>query len=100
MELRRALAGDELEPTISHSSILRPIDVPEVEALVRWRHPERGFLAAGEFIPIAEAGGLSLALDGWVLRAACRQARAWCDAVCRFGSRSICLRRSCPTPAC
>jgi EAL domain-containing protein (putative c-di-GMP-specific phosphodiesterase class I) len=44
---------------------------------VRWRHPERGLLAANEFIPIADAGGFSLALDAWVLREACRQARAW-----------------------
>ena len=50
-----------------------------VEALVRWRHPERGLLDAGEFMPIADSSGASLALDAWVLREACRQARAWHD---------------------
>jgi len=47
------------------------------EALVRWRHPTRGMIAPGEFVPIAEDSGLILSLDAWVLHEACAQAVAW-----------------------
>ncbi|MEA2688233.1 MAG: hypothetical protein QOD51_840, partial [Candidatus Eremiobacteraeota bacterium] len=47
------------------------------EALVRWRHPERGILSPGEFIPMAEQSGAIIPIDRWVLHAACSQLRAW-----------------------
>ena len=53
-----------------------------VEALIRWRHPQRGILRPDQFIPVAEACGLMLAIGEWVLREACARARAWRDQGC------------------
>jgi diguanylate cyclase (GGDEF)-like protein/PAS domain S-box-containing protein len=51
-----------------------------VEALVRWRHPQRGIVPPADFVPVAERNGLIVALGHWVLWEACRQAKAWRDA--------------------
>jgi EAL domain-containing protein (putative c-di-GMP-specific phosphodiesterase class I) len=79
-ELRKAIGCDQFflmyQPQVD-SETGRIIGV---EALVRWRHPTRGIVSPGEFIPIAEKSGLIVALGKWVLHEACRQMKKWLDA--------------------
>ena len=82
-ELRTALDSDQL--TVFYQPVVALADgqVVAVEALVRWRHPTRGLLGPGEFLPVAEATGLILPLGRMVLRHACRQVLALSDAAGR-----------------
>ena len=76
-ELRGALARGEFE--LHYQPILNGATrtVCAAEALVRWRHPERGLIPPARFIPVAEQSGLILPLGEWIIGQACRDAASW-----------------------
>ncbi|WP_018873306.1 bifunctional diguanylate cyclase/phosphodiesterase [Thioalkalivibrio sp. ALJ16] len=75
--LRRAIANRELEVFYQPQLETNTGRITGVEALVRWRDPERGLIPPAVFIPVAEETGLIATLGAQVLRKACRQAVAW-----------------------
>jgi diguanylate cyclase (GGDEF)-like protein/PAS domain S-box-containing protein len=68
---------DELRVWFQPKLGLSDNDLCGFEALVRWQHPERGFLPPGEFIPLAEERGLIVPMDMWVFQEACRKSVEW-----------------------
>jgi diguanylate cyclase len=75
--LRRALERGELELFYQPKLDIKGGHVTGAEALLRWRHPERGLLEPAEFIGLADETGLIVPIDHWVMRTACEQSRAW-----------------------
>jgi diguanylate cyclase (GGDEF)-like protein/PAS domain S-box-containing protein len=78
--LRRALERKEFLLHYQPKVNLETGEITGVEALIRWRQPDRGLVPPSQFVPIAEDCGLIIQIGSWVLREACRQARAWQDA--------------------
>jgi len=80
-DLREALADDALE--LHYQPVVRVDDnmVVSFEGLMRWEHPERGFVSPGLFIPIAEESNLIIQLGDWALRRACEDALQWPQSV-------------------
>ena len=77
LDLRRALAEQEFE--VHYQPILRAgtLEPVALEALLRWRHPERGMVLPDDFIPLAEELGLIVPMGEWVMARACADAATW-----------------------
>ncbi|MFD2672597.1 bifunctional diguanylate cyclase/phosphodiesterase, partial [Marinicrinis sediminis] len=78
-EMRKALENEEFElhyqPQMDSSTGM----ICGMEALIRWNHPQRGFVSPGQFIPVAEETGLIIPISHWVLGEACKQNKRWQD---------------------
>jgi len=79
-ELREAIASEQLFLLYQPQVEIETGRIIGLEARVHWHHPTRGELGPAAFIATAESSGLIVPLDRWVIRAACRQSRQWCDA--------------------
>jgi diguanylate cyclase (GGDEF)-like protein len=80
-DLRKAIADEALEVYYQPCLSLLTNRITGCEALVRWRHPERGMVSPAEFIPIAEETGLINELGEWVLAKACAEATTWPEGI-------------------
>ncbi len=95
-DLRRAVKAQEFELNYQPLVDLASGRVSALEALVRWRHPERGLIPPDDFIPIAEEIGLVGAIGAWVLRQACAAAAEWPAGV-RVAVNVSAAQFKCPT---
>ena len=93
-DLRRAIERDELVIYYQPIVCLTDGNIKGFEALVRWNHPQRGFLLPQDFIPVAEETGLIISLDWWIVREACRQMRCWQDTFKNLPDLTICVNLS------
>src|SRR6266403_197234 len=87
--LRRALERQEFSLHYQPKINLKSGKITGAEALLRWTHPTRGPVSPAQFIPVAEDCGLILPIGNWVLREACKQARAWLDAGLLLGTMAV-----------
>jgi predicted signal transduction protein with EAL and GGDEF domain len=100
LDLRQAVADWSFEVHYQPVVDLRSEQVAACEALIRWRHPERGYIAPAEFVPIAEEIGLIDEIGDWVLNTACAEAAVWPQHVkvavnvspTQFKSRALALK--------
>jgi diguanylate cyclase (GGDEF)-like protein len=76
-DLRQALVRDQLSLAYQPQQDVKTGEINGFEALLRWKHAERGDIPPGQFIPIAEESDLILQVGDWVLREACREAASW-----------------------
>jgi diguanylate cyclase (GGDEF)-like protein/PAS domain S-box-containing protein len=95
-DLRQALVDGGFEIHYQPVVDLGNDVVTGCEALLRWRHPERGMISPAEFIPVAEDTGLIVELGEWVLRTACAEAASWPDHV-RLAVNVSPVQLKCPT---
>ena len=76
-EIRRALEENEFEVYYQPKVSVKSKSIAQVEALIRWNHPEKGLLLPEEFIPFAEENGLIIKVGGWVLEQCIHQIKTW-----------------------
>jgi diguanylate cyclase (GGDEF)-like protein len=77
IDLRNGLTREEFELHYQPIVDMRTNQIVNFESLIRWRHPERGSISPGDFIPVAEESGLINPIGEWVLRQACADAALW-----------------------
>ena len=92
-DLRQAIAGEEFELHYQPLIDIRGAKITGVEALLRWRHPDRGMVPPELFIPIAEDTGLIGAIGEWVLATVCRQALEWPDLMMAVNMSAVQFRQ-------
>ncbi len=97
-DLRQALADGGFEIHYQPLVDLKRDTVIGCEALLRWRHPERGMISPADFIPVAEDTGLIVELGEWVLRTACAEAATWPEHI-RVSVNVSPVQLKCPTLA-
>lgn len=88
-ELRTALEKREFQLYYQPILSLKTNQLASFEALIRWCHPKRGLILPGEFLPVAEASGLILSIENWVLNEACVQLKQWHEKYPHYGNVSV-----------